>query len=239
MNRIVEIVAMCLGGFSLLAVSFLGFAVLTDAPLDEMAVVGKFFAKKEQTDAEKVLEAEKESAPKTQREVVQSNLGVLSTWELPPPFNAAELEGLETRLKTTLGEYEGRLALLDEREGELEEREGQINEKLENLLEIRKGLDDYRAELDQRSTEVARDEAIAQEARAAEAKAKADLLGAMEVESAARGLVEHYPTEAPLILVQMDAEQARNILASMFESNPDAWKTISEEYARLAALQAR
>lgn len=234
MNRIIEIIAMALGGFSLLAVSFLGFAVMTGAPLHEMAVVGSLFESPEKTDAELLEEKKRDERPATNKELLEINEASLSSWSLPSPFSVIELEGLETKLRERSNEQDMRTMKLDARETELDQQTDQIAEQLETLTSMRESLQALSSELDSRSSEVERDELMAEADADAEARKIAEMLGSFDLEARATCLLETYTDSAALILSHMP-EKASKTLAQMYQVDPEVFLPISQDYARLTA----
>lgn len=237
MNRLIEIAAMCLGGVSLLAVSFLGFAFLTGAPLSEMAVVGKYFAEPEPTDAEKVKEEKREQRPPTKRETIDRHTSAMGLFDLPSPYSADELQSLESTLRDRIETLNARELDLDQRQEEIDAKSKQLAEQLETLLNMRDELELRQQSLDARSSEVARAELVKSKDDDGTATITAQFLADFEDQDRAKSLLTVYEDSAALILSKMDPDVASTTLSLMFAEDGEGkkFRKISEEYARLAA----
>ena len=87
MNRIIEIVAMSIGGLSLFLVCFVGFVSLSGRDASQVAVIGKLFPASKEPDeqAERVAGAVEPENQESLSDaaVIESRRGVLSAWSLP------------------------------------------------------------------------------------------------------------------------------------------------------------
>ena len=240
MTKIIEIAAMILGGLSLLAVSFVGFTVVSGSPLHEMAVIGKYFASEETEDdsaAPANSEPEEPEKPKTNTEVVETSLGSMGAWSLPSPFTQNELQSLTDELKTKLQRLDLLEAELQQREQQVEEDREVIAERFAALEDMRKDLEAFKAELSLREQEVLRDESAAQEQETARWQDVANVVAALEDDAAGRRLMSFPPEDAASILLAMDAERAAELLNLL---DGDSWKDYVEAYtdARAKARMA-
>ena len=232
MSKIIEIVAMLLGGLSLLAVSFVGFSVLSGAPLQDVAVIGGMFATEDEdgaksngSDAAPATPPEPEKRSNT--EVVEASIGSMGAWSLPSPFTQTELKSLADEMKGKLRRLDLREAELDQREKEVLADQELIAERFESLETMRKELEAFKAELTLREQEVLRDESAAQEEETARWGDVARVIAALEDEAAGLRLASFPPDDAASILVAMDPERAAELLNQL---EGDRWKDYVEAY---------
>jgi flagellar motility protein MotE (MotC chaperone) len=162
MNRILEIAAMALGGLSLFAVCFLGFATMAGVPLHQVALIGNLFP--EPPEMPEVIEIDElepmPAALGSDTRVYEASLGVLSAWTIESPFSGAELKSLAEELKLKREQLRQEIKELDRRKGEIDAREEALAEQFTALDEIRAKLEAFETELLLRAEEVARDEAV-------------------------------------------------------------------------------
>ncbi|MEW6073125.1 MAG: hypothetical protein AB1726_11125 [Planctomycetota bacterium] len=158
MNKTIEILAMVLGGISILTVCFLGFAVMSGVPLHRIAGIGKLFPAPTSPEAETAaasVPAGDPSAPDARQESVLLNqAGLLHAWSLPSPYTAEELQGLADGLRQRGRQLDARASELDAREGQLDEREETLQGRMEGLGELQGRLDAQRTALETLRAEV-------------------------------------------------------------------------------------
>ncbi len=137
MSKIIEIIAMALGGLSLFAVCFLAFATMSGTPLSNMSGIGSFFDAPEDDDRphepREGARRPPETDPRPTTQIVASSMGALGAWSLPSPYTQAELKSLTDELKGKLHQLEARAAELDDRERRSEERSQLLAERFEAL----------------------------------------------------------------------------------------------------------
>lgn len=233
MTKAIEIAAMTLGGLSLFAVCFLGFAVMSGTPLHEVAGIGAFFDAPQVATPGEAGEPgpeEQEKPPKRPvSEVVSAGIGVMGTWTLPAPYTKEELQGLVDELKGKLTTIQQREAHLDERERKLDDQAADLAERFESMERLRVRLEEFQRELDLRELEVQRGEkAVAQE-ESARWKDVAGILADLDETQAGQRLVEYPPEEAGAILRAMNPEQANAVLNAV---DPSRWKEYVDAYTK-------
>jgi flagellar motility protein MotE (MotC chaperone) len=236
MNRILEILAMTLGGFSLFAVCFLGFASMAGVAPHELSVVGRFFPQPDPHPAEELVvdltdEPPLEAPPETDGEVLATSLGVLGAWSLAPPFTAEELKGLADELKLKRMQLNRSLEDQSARERDLDGREAMLLEQFQALEDLRARLEASEQELLLRAEAVAQDETAAGEQEQRKWKKLAALFGALTAEEAGRKLTAYPPAEATEILVRLDQDLALEILNTLtgdrYLEYAEAWAAAS------------
>jgi len=216
MNRVIEIVAMVLGGLSIFAVCFLGFSSLSGVPLSEIPGVGGLFPEPQgPPPAREPSRTPPRRESKSDLQLIQSGLGSLSAWSLPAPYTAEELRSL-------VGELKAKLLVLDRREGELDEREQNLELELETLGErftaleqLRSELEHYEAELDLREEELEAKERVRDERTRAKLQNMARVLSNLEPTEAAGKIVRYAPEDAAEILRAMEDPKASAILTAI------------------------
>ena len=236
MNRFVEIAAMALGGLSLFAVCFLGFAAMAGVPLHEVAVIGGMFPPPEVA-PEHVVSVEDEPEPisfESNADAYASSLGSLSAWSLAPPFTADELKGLVDELKLKRVELEHELRQVEQRTAELDGREEALAEQFTALDELRARLEAYETELSLRAEEIARDEAVEASRSDRVFEKLAALLAGQEADEAGRRLTAYSPDEATKILLHLDEKRALEIL-NTFEG--DRYLEYAQAWAEAAGAR--
>lgn len=234
MTKTIEIAAMALGGVSLFAVCFLGFALLSGTPLADVPLVGSLLRSPELTPPAGAPAQEPPQARERTRsrpELVASALGTLGAWSLPSPFRADELAALEDELQAELHEVEVRARALDERERELDERAHTLAERFETLEDLRRQLDTFAQELELRESEVLVAEEARDERQAARWNQLATVLAALDPRAAGERLVAYEPQEAAQALRALPPETAAEILN---ELGADEWKAYVDAYTALA-----
>lgn len=233
MSKVIETAAVILGGMSLFAVCFLGFALLSGTPLHQVAVIGNLFEPPEiptpgPTEAPAETEAGREQRP--ENEVISSSVGVMGTWNLPSPYTHEELRGLTDELKGKLTVLEMREGHLDEREQQLDEQTDTIAEHFESLERLRAELENFQRELELRELEVVRDEQTTRDQTTAQWRDVALILADLDEDVAGQRLVEYPPEQAAAILRAMTPEQASTVLNAV---DPARWKDYVDAYTKL------
>jgi len=233
MSKVIEIAAVTLGGLSLFAVCFLGFAVLSGTPLHQVALVGHLFEPPElgmPLTTEGPRETQERSEPRPENDVISSSLGVMGTWNLPSPYTQDELRGLTDELKGKLTVLEMREQHLDEREQQLQEEADTIAERFESLERLRADLEAFQRELELRELEVIRDEKTTRDQATAQWRDVALILVDLDEDVAGQRLVEYPPEQAAAILRAMTPDQASTVLNAV---DPARWKDYVDAYTKL------
>jgi flagellar motility protein MotE (MotC chaperone) len=236
MGKFIEILAMGLGGISLFAVCFLGFAMTSGKPLDEVAGIGGFFDPTEIAEPPtEIVEAPSDRAltqRRSQGDIVRSGIGVMSAWSLPSPYSIAELSSLTDELKGRLQQIEVEEANLDQRERELDEEARTLAERFESMENLRVELEAFERRLDLREREVLQAENSASERETRKWSDVAAVLEALDTSVAGQRLVEYEPDDAAKVLRAMTPDTAAEILNQLA---PERWKEYVEAYTALTA----
>lgn len=235
MNKSLELAAMALGGLSLFAVCFLGFAAMAGVPLHEVAVVGKVFPAPEEDGAEPdpttaELSFPSPSPPQDEPgdDPAVSTRGVAGGWITESPFSHEELKDLADSLKLKKLELDQGLEELARREREAEAREASIAEQFASLESLRTSLEELGADLNLRAQEVARDESAAAERDDERWSNLARLFAEQPVEDAVKRIQAYPASEATRILLHLEDAVASEILNSI---TGDAFIEYAEAYA--------
>jgi len=239
MNRIIEIVAMVVGGLSLFLVCFVAFAAMSGRDMSQVAVLGKLFpAPVAHDEAQHEDGGERQPSHKNELSdtaVIESSLGLLSAWTLPSPYSTSELRGMSEELKHKLDELDQREQALDRRERDLQTSEQEVEERLRTLEELRKRLESLQAEIAQREQDVSGKEDAARMGREAHWTDLAAVIGGIDDTSvAAKRLQEFEPAEAGEILRALnDDERASEILNAI---DGALWKEYVAAYTASAPV---
>jgi flagellar motility protein MotE (MotC chaperone) len=230
MNRIIEVVAMAVGGTSLFLVCFVGFTALSGRDVSQVAVIGKLFPAKGDEAPEDVAVPEVE--PKREMSdaaVVEASLGVLSAWTLPSPYSTSELRVLVQELESKRAELARREEALAKRERTVADDEQELAERLATLEELRAELERVQLDLEERRVVLGREEDAAAAGANARWSEVAGVLGVLdEPEDAAKKLQEYPPADAAKILRALgDDDQAGEILNAVA---PARWKEYVDAY---------
>lgn len=241
MNRVIEIVAMILGGLSIFLVFFVGFVAMSGKPVSEIAVIGKLFPaahpaeEGQETGHESAGGHDAEGAPgRTEAShlsdsaVIESSLGILSAWTLPSPYSTSELRQLSTEIKHRHEELEAREQALARRERAVQDEERGLDERRESLEELRKHLESLQKEI------VLQEQSLSRKAEASMAGEQARwgevarVIAGLENEEAGKRIQEYSAAEAAKILRAMgDETRAGEILNQV----PGAsWKEFVDAY---------
>ncbi len=242
MSKVIEIIALVLGGLSLFSVCFLGFAVAGGKSASEIPVVGSMFEQPAPEPAEDEGEAKSSdpansaAAPRARRndrDVIEAGIGVMGAWSLPSPFTQVELKELADELKSKRLAIESRERAILEREQEIGDKLLSINERFEMLENMRLDLEDFEQELRLREEEVKRDEDAQTQRIGQTWMDRASVFAGLSDSLAGEKLLEYEPTEAAQILRSMDQTKAAKIL----EQIPDQakFKEYLDAYANLPA----
>ncbi len=213
------------------AVSFLGFALSAGVPMRDVAVIGSLFPEEEVSDPTTDSEAPAPVVVKTDEEVVQEHLALLSLWSLDSPFQPEELGSLVNQIKARADELGRRIEDVELREQHIEDKSVALSEQHRTLEEIRGELEAYDSALRLREAEVQRDvqsdESLAEEKWAETATLFLD----GDASSLTGRLQQFSPDEAARILRNLDDSRARELLDAL----PDEqWKTYAAAYTSSA-----
>lgn len=235
MNKKVEIATLAAGGLGLFGLCFVGFAAISGAPLEELAVIGPLFADDEQAEAEgestEAADGGELEGPSgseglklperrgSAQEVVSANLGVLGAFALPAPFARADLEGLVDDLERERDTLVERERAVVERERAVEDQVAALDVKAAELERIKTEIEAQAAALELRSLELQRDEKVASAGEDLRYQNLATLYASGETDQAVADLVALGPDEAALVLRILDEDRALELLREMTGAN--------------------
>ncbi len=216
MNKIVKMALMGAGGLVLFVGSYVGIALISGAPLHEVAGISMFVdAPEEPEEGEEnteVADASEADEPKTGAELLNSNAGLLGAFMMDAPFSATELRGLENELKKKLREQTIEREALEVRSLELDEWEHSLRERQSELANLRTKLEELEGKIDLRKAELERDESVAEERERQGWRDMADLFEGGDAQSNAMMIQAESPEDAALILRELDGAKAGEIL---------------------------
>ena len=219
MNKALKYAAFGIGGVALFAGTYVGIAVMTGAPLHEMAGLNMFFDPPEEGEGEEMAEAEQPEAvaeeEPTGTELLEANAGLLGAFMIESPFSGTELRNLEKELKGKLRDMRIERERLEVRDLELDERESSLLERQGELAEMRTKLEELENSLDLREAELVRDENARDERILQGWRDTAKLYKDGSAEVNAKMLAEEAPEDAALILRELGEKQAGDILRLM------------------------
>jgi flagellar motility protein MotE (MotC chaperone) len=227
MNNILKIGLLSAGGSLGFVGAFSGFSLALGARPHEIAMIGSLFSTPPEEAVEQVEAPPKPIEAVERRPARAAGIGVLDVFQIASPYSSGELSELAESLERKLGEVDGRLAALDERERRADDREQFLGEQYATLAKLRTGLETLGDELDQRESEIERDEA-ARDARATESWSRlAQLFQKGDAASQSARLRTYTPSEAAEILHQLKPARAQELLDAL---TGDAWKDYAEAY---------
>lgn len=241
MNKIIEIIAMAVGGLSLFLVAFVGFASMSGRDMSKVAVIGKLFPAPAAPGGEHGTSGgEHEGDPTHEGDgehaetlsdtaVIEASLGVLSAWTLPSPYSTSELRVLSEEIKRKHAELEERELALGRRERTVSEDEHELEERLKTLEELRTHLESLQAELAERGAELARQESSLEAGKDARWTQVALVIGGIEEPAAAAKKLQEFPAEdaAKILRALGDDARASEILNQV---DPTRWKSYVDAY---------
>lgn len=244
MNKIIEIVAMAVGGLSLFLVAFVGFASMSGRDVSKVALIGKLFPAPTEsglhgetggehgtetaTDGEHGAEGE-HAESLSDSAVIEASLGVLSAWTLPSPYSTSELRVLSEEIKRKHAELEERELSLARRERAVTEDEHELEERLKTLEELRSHLESMQQELSDKEQELQRQETTLEAGKDARWGQVALVIGGIEEPAAAARKLQEFPAEdaAKILRALGDDARASEILNQV---EPARWKSYVDAY---------
>jgi len=235
MGKFIEILAMTLGGFSLFAVAFLGFAISSGKDLEEVPVIGSMLtAEKPEVDPEAGLTpAEKiPLSTRPKEEIIQHTAGVLQTFSVKSPYSQSELKELADSLKETKLKLERRVEEVEAESMDIGFRNEALDDREARIGELQKQLDLRTEELLLRESEVQRDEQLATEREQLVYQNKASSLADLTPDVAVERLASYQVEEVAKILHAMDDNKASLIVKVLPQ---DRWEEVVDRLSRLRA----
>jgi flagellar motility protein MotE (MotC chaperone) len=242
MNRIIEIVAMVLGGLSIFIVCFVGFVAMSGKPVSQIAVIGGLFpaahppesGQEAGHDGGGTHEAAAidtrggDQSHMSDSAVIESSLGILSAWTLPSPYSTSELRQLSAEIKQRHEELEAREQALARRERAVQDDERGLDERRESLEGLRKHLESLQKEIVLQEQALDRKVEVSQAGENARWAEVARVIAGLENEEAGKRIQEYGAAEAAKILQAIgDESRAGEILNQV----PGAsWKEFVDAY---------
>jgi len=243
MNKIIEIIAMAVGGLSLFLVAFVGFASLSGRDVSKVAVIGKLFPSPAAEGEHADPAGEHGAEPGTGEEhaegehveslsdsaVIEASLGVLSAWTLPSPYSTSELRVLSEEIKRKHTELEERELALGRRERAVSEDEHELEERLKTLEELRTHLEALQRELSDKEQELERQASSLEAGKDARWGQVALVIAGIEDPAAAAKKLQEFPAEdaAKILRAVGDDTRASEILNQV---DPKLWKSYVDAY---------
>jgi|GEM_PF-1728188 len=246
MPKPLELALLGIGGTSLFAVCFVGFASVAGVPMHSLPVVGALYETPEPLEEEPVeapvdpTRAE-ELAPKpdfgpSDRAVLQDAIASLGGWALPPPFEMEELGRLTAELRQGREDNERREQLLDSRELQLEDEYDRLQKRSIEFDEMRQDLEAReaqlardRSEIEQLATELERPDLVRDENADRELLLKAQMFKDGDADTAAERLTAYPAAEAAQILHKLENDtRAIEILNALPK---EQWKEYVDAYS--------
>ncbi len=220
MNKIVQKSLIGAGGLALFAGTYVGIALMSGAPLHEVAILSSFVDAPEVNesmpgDPAVARDEAGEVKKPTGGELLEANAGLLGAFMIESPFKATELRKLEDELKRKLREMTIERESLEVKSLELDEWESSLRERQAELADLRTKLEALESSIELRMAELTRDEAAKLERELQGWKDLAKLYKSGEAEVNAKMLAEESPEDAALILRELGDEQAGEILRLM------------------------
>ncbi|MEZ5973436.1 MAG: hypothetical protein R3F17_01245 [Planctomycetota bacterium] len=238
MNKILMIVAGVVAALMLLIGTFVTAAGMMGANLSQLPLVGALFP--EPTEASvsptgdepmPTIEEQVSRDPRSDEQVIDMSATPLKAFLLPTPWNATELEALETQLKNRLGELREREKAIEAREQDLAESQRHLAELQAELESVRTGLIQERDETVSMQEEAAREEDAAKQRRLAGLKRMSSLFSDGDPEESARMLVDTYSAdEAGIVLSGLSEERVRELMQGIRTANPEVLTDIEKSY---------
>lgn len=228
-----KIAAYVLTGMFLFMGSFLLFAALSGTPMNEMAMVGKFFPEPpEEVTPEAATQGVVEELDGDQRPadtVYRAASVPLNSFLLQSPFSSEELVQLQERLLAKITENEAMRDDLIAREIELETRERHLEDRWRELEEIRAALGNRELELAERDDELARDADAQEERERASWAAMSTLFAEGDPEELTPQLLTISPDKAAWILHELTGDRAAVLMNAL---EPDDYRLYMDAYRK-------
>lgn len=215
MNKFLKYGLLGLGGLVLFLGTFLVAAMLSGAPMHEVAIVGAFFPEPDAgggNDTGAPVQVVHEDPVRSPAEAMARQAGVLGSFTMPAPFNSTDLHKLEAELKTKIRENVALQKNLREGQLELDKERADLDDDYRKLIDLRTKLEEFEQSLELRQQELERDEAAAS-ARAENGwRDTAAIYAAAEPAAAAVMIAEETPADAARLLHLLKPEEASAIL---------------------------
>jgi flagellar motility protein MotE (MotC chaperone) len=229
-----------LGGTTLFAGAFVGFATISGTPLHNIPVLKSLVPEPAKASAHREV-VEHTRAPVHHEDAVEpeharpdgdilaANVGVLGAFLLPSPFSVDELNELQSGLTASRAEVEKRLGQIQAREVELDEWERALEERKAELDKLRLALDKRELELTMSADEIERDRKAKAERESQGWKDLARFFQDGEADEMALKLAEFDPKDAVHILRALDEERASALVNAL---PPEKYVAYLEAYRK-------
>ena len=235
MGKFVEILAMTLGGFSLFAVCFLGFAITSGKALEDVPFIGSMLMEEEpeldplagRTPAEQIP-----TSMRPESDILQHTSGVLQTFSVQSPYSQSELKELADTLKDTRMKLDRRMQEVESESENLSLRDEGLNDREQRLERFKTQLEMRAKELTLREAEVKNEERIASEKEQLVYVNKASSLSQLQPAEAVTRLATYQVEEIARILHAMATEPADMIVKALPQ---ERWEEVVDRLSRMRA----
>jgi len=235
MGKFVEILAMTLGGISLFAVCFLGFAITSGKALDEVPLIGPLLMEdtpEMDPDADLTPAERIPTSMRPETDILQHTSGVLQTFSVQSPYSQSELKELADTLKETRMKLDRRILDVESESESLALRNEGLNDREERLETFKQQLEARARELTLREAEVKNEERIASEKEQLVYVNKANSLSQLQPAEAVTRLATYQVEEIARILHAMKTEPADMIVKALPQ---ERWEEVVDRLARMRA----
>ena len=175
---------------------------------------------------------ERDSGPRSDAAVIKSQVGVLATYNFPPPLSDAELQLWADEIKAMLITLKERAAALDEREADINDQRETLITQVKVLAKMRQDLDQRKREILLLEQEQRSDEQAESELEEATLQATSQQFVSGDPEDLVGRLLQFTPREAGVVLRFLKKSRAAELLNAL----PDtSWKEYSQAYGRPAS----
>ena len=243
MNKIILILAGALTASLLLLGTFVVSAAMRGADLSTLPVVGSLFPEPTEASVDPDVEdpitsiedeVREDRRPDTQ--VIESAASPLQAFLLPTPWNASDLEALETTLQNRMTELDQREQALEERERQLAESQRHLADLQAELERVRTGLIEERDETDAMREQAEREKEAEAARRVADLRRMSNIFSEGDADDAARMLMDTYtPEQVGIVLSGLQAERVRELLQGVQTVDSSALVEVEASYRKHSA----
>jgi hypothetical protein len=235
-NKIIEHIAMGVGGLSLFMVSFLVFALAAGVPANEVAIVGGLFPapapSAPATGGPGLEAATPDVVEKDMDDIMISTLDRLPVYTHQSPYSDDELSKVVEELKRVKMNYEDGIVDLEQREEDIAKRSTNLDEKARILDDLMETLDRQKSELLFLQEELDRDIVVKDEIDEARWKVQSEAFADTEkIPELSARLMIYSAEEAAHILSYLEAEQRTSLLNAIEDDN--TFKEYNNAYSAL------
>ena len=235
MGKLIEIIAMSIGGISLFTVCFLGFAITSGKPLAEVPLVGPLLAMDPAEGPVVKVVSPADQIPTSARpkaEILDHTSGVLQTFSVQSPFSQVELRELADSLKDTKAELERRTKEVKTRGADLELKSEALDDREQRMAQLRVQYEEDVKELLLRESEIKRAEELSSDRDQRVYQNKASSLADLDPAEAVKRLETYKVEEVAKVLHAMEDGPAAEIVKVLPQ---DRWEEVVDRLSRLRA----